>query len=309
MASRRAFTAGALGAAAASSLVLPRAHGAAVKVKLGIVRGSIHEVVAAALVETLESLEHPVEARRGGHEELFPLLARGEIDLLSSAWLPGEHAVWRERYRDEISVAAVPYSDARHVWAVPPWVPETDVRTLEDLAKPEIAARMADRTLRTGAVGSALSLVSREALAAYGLDGAGWRITAASEKERDAALDAALAAESWLVVPLDLPHRAWSERKLRALGDPLLRLGVREHGVVMASRTLATKIPKRSHDALARLVIGADGVAEMMRLVDVESLPPREAFRAWGKKNPRLIEKWIPPLPTPAPTPAPAPDE
>lgn len=297
MPTRRAFTAGALGAAAASSLVVPRAFGAAVKVKLGIARGTMHEVVAAAMVEVLESLGHPVEARRAGHDELFPLLARGEIDLLAAAWLPGEHAVWRERYRDEIAVAAVPYADAGHAWAVPPWIPEADVRSLEDLAKPEIAARMADRTLRAGAIGSALALVSREALIAYGLEAAGWRIAASTEKERDAALEAAIAEQRWLVVPLDAPHRAWSERKLRALVDPQMRLGVREHGVVLASLALATKIPKRSHDALARVVIGADGVAEMMRYVDGEALPPREAFRVWGKKNPRVIEKWIPPVP------------
>lgn len=300
MASRRTFAAGAV-AAASAFVVVPRARGAAVKVKLGIARGTIHDVVAAALVETLESLGHPVEARRGGHEELFPLLARGEIDLLSAAWLPGEHAVWRERYRDEIAVAAVPYADAGHAWAVPAWVPDAEVKSLADLAKPEIAERFADRTLRAGAIGSALALVSRETIGAYGLDAAGWKTVPSTDAERDAALDAAAAEERWIVVPLDLPHVAWRERKLRALADPQLRLGVREQGVVLASRALATKIPPRSLASLDRLKIGAEGVAEMQRLVDVEKLAARDAFRIWGRKNPRAIEKWIPPLPTPTP--------
>lgn len=301
MTSRRAFTAGALGATAASSSFFGIASAAAVKVKLGIARGTIHDVVAAAVVETLESLGHPVEARRGGHEELFPLIARGEIDLLSAAWLPGEHAAWRERYRDEIAVASVPYADAGHAWAVPPWVPDSEVKSLADLGAPEIAERFADRTLRAGSIGSALALVSREAIASYALEAAGWRVVPSNDAQREAALDAAAAEERWIVVPLDRPHTAWRERRLRALVDPQLRLGVPEQGVVLASLALARKIPPSSLASLDRLKIGGDGVAEMQRLVEVEKLPARDAFRIWGKKNPRVIEKWIPPIPTPTP--------
>lgn len=160
----------ALGAAAAVAPV--QAQTTQPPVVLGQVGLSFYAVTGAVIQDVLERLGHPVEVREGAHEILFPLLGRGEGDLLAAAWLPKGHAAYWERYGDQAIQLAVLYDDARFFWGVPDYVPADLVRSVEDLAKPEVAGRM-ERTIQGIGPGAGITVFSLQMMKAYGLEQAG----------------------------------------------------------------------------------------------------------------------------------------
>ena len=99
------------------------------RVVLGRIDESFHQVVAAVVEEVLLRLGHTVEVREGPHPQMYPLLARGELQLFADSWLPGGHGVYWEQICDRV-VEIVPLFDgARFFWAVPGYVPADEVAT------------------------------------------------------------------------------------------------------------------------------------------------------------------------------------
>jgi len=71
-----------LTAAAAAVAGVARARGATTRpVTLGQVSLSFYAVTGAVVQHVLERLEHQVIVRTGPHDEMFPMLERGAIDL------------------------------------------------------------------------------------------------------------------------------------------------------------------------------------------------------------------------------------
>jgi glycine betaine/proline transport system substrate-binding protein len=86
---------------------------------LGQVSLSFYAVTGAVVQDVLERLGHEVEVRQGPHEQMFPLLGDGQIDLLAAAWLPEGHASYWSRYAAQAAEVARLYDGARLFWAVP----------------------------------------------------------------------------------------------------------------------------------------------------------------------------------------------
>jgi len=61
---------------------------------LGQVSLSFYAVTGAVVHEVLKRLGHSVEVGERPHEEMFPLLGQGAIDLMAAAWLPEGHAAY-----------------------------------------------------------------------------------------------------------------------------------------------------------------------------------------------------------------------
>jgi ABC-type proline/glycine betaine transport system substrate-binding protein len=69
-------------------------------IALGQVSLSFYAVTGAVVHEVLERLGHSVVVREGPHEQMFPLLGQGAIDLMAAAWLPeGHKAYWDSMVR------------------------------------------------------------------------------------------------------------------------------------------------------------------------------------------------------------------
>jgi probable HAF family extracellular repeat protein len=86
--------------AGASAIVGPWAWGQTKRqrpIVLGQVTLSFYAVTGAVVHEVLERLGHSVEVRQGPHEEMFPLLGQGAIDLMAAVWLPEGHAAYWAR--------------------------------------------------------------------------------------------------------------------------------------------------------------------------------------------------------------------
>jgi glycine betaine/proline transport system substrate-binding protein len=130
-------------------------------VTLGQISLTFHAVAGAVVHETLERLGHEVVLREGAHERMFPLLGVDAVDLMATAWLPGGHAGYWRQYGSRSMEVATLYEGARFFWAVPSYVPASDVASITDLAHhPEHRLRRRDhpvvsrrgRRVRSGTV-------------------------------------------------------------------------------------------------------------------------------------------------------------
>ncbi|GGO93427.1 glycine betaine ABC transporter substrate-binding protein [Wenjunlia tyrosinilytica] len=139
---------------------------------VGNIALSFHRAVAGVVRRLLEAHGHRVTAVEAPHQEIFALQARGSVDVLVSAWLPSSHGAYLDPYRDEVVVLDATYRPYC-TWSVPPLVPRAAVAEIADLARPEIASRMA-RNIQGIKPGAGISRFSVRVIGEYGLDRLGY---------------------------------------------------------------------------------------------------------------------------------------
>lgn len=259
---------------------------------MGQINISFYAVTAAVVQEVLERLGHRVEVRIGSHGEMFPVLGKGEIDILVAAWLPSAHAVYWEQYgRDSVQLATL-YRDAQLYWSVPPYVPVSQVGRVADLKKPEVAQRMV-KVIRGTAPDSGLVIGSRKIMEQYQLDRDGYEFVPGKRDAWVAHLEENLAAQRWFVMPFFRPNYLNLVADMRILEEPFNLLGEASDGALVAHRNFVARAPQRTTQVLARVYLGLDAVAQMDRMVNVDKMSARDAARAWMESNRSTVDGWF----------------
>jgi glycine betaine/proline transport system substrate-binding protein len=261
-------------------------------VRMGQISLSFYAVTGGVVQEVLERLGHKVEVTTGSHGQIFPRLGAGEVDLLVAAWLPHGHAVYWKQYGDSAEQIAVLYEGARFDWMVPTYVPVTVVASVEDLVKPEVAARMEHRIQGTGR-DSGNMIVSADVVKAYGLDAAGYKLVPGTLAQFHGYYDQAIAQGKWFVMPLWTPHYINRVGNMRTIAEPRGLLGPASDGTLVASKAWTMQAPARTLEVLARMRLGREAVAEMDYMVNVQSMAPRAAAQAWMDSNATLVASWF----------------
>ncbi|HVY04645.1 MAG TPA: glycine betaine ABC transporter substrate-binding protein [Burkholderiales bacterium] len=259
---------------------------------LGQVSLSFYAVTGAVVHEVLERLGHVVEVRPGPHDEIFPMLGQGAIDLMAACWLPEGHAAYWAKYGENAVEVATLYDGARFFWAVPDYIPESEVASIADLAKPEVAQRMT-RLIQGIGTAAVITTVSQKAVGEYGLDALGYSLRPGKPAEWIGAYDAAVAEQRWIVFPTWAPQYLNRGGKLRPLQDPRGVLGGVNHALLVAPRGRFEALPAATRAVLARIELGLEGVTEMDWLVNVEKKTPREAARTWMQANESRVAGWL----------------
>jgi glycine betaine/proline transport system substrate-binding protein len=184
------------------------------------------------------------------------------------------------------------YDGARFFWAVPDYVPESEVTSIADLAKPSVAQRMTKLIQGIG-TGATITTISQKAVGEYGLDALGYSLRPGTPAEWTGAYNAAVAEQRWFVFPTWAPQYLNRGGKLRSLQDPRGVLGGVNHASLVGPRDRLQAIPPATRAVLARIDLGLDGVTEMDWLVSVEKKMPREAARTWMKANESRVAGWL----------------
>lgn len=262
------------------------------KVVIGQINISFYAVTAGVVQEVLERLGHQVETKSGSHGQMFPLLDRGEVDLLVAAWLPSAHAEYWEKYGGKATQLATLYTNAQLYWSVPSYVPATEVASVADLRKPAVAQRMV-RTIRATAPDSGLTIGSRKIMDSYHLDEAGYELLPGKRDEWVAHLQDNIAAQRWFVMPFFRPNYLNLSADMRVLEEPQKLLGEPSDGKLVARKDFVARAPERTLKALSRISVGLDGVAEMDRMVNLEKMSARDAARVWMERNRDVVDTWF----------------
>lgn len=261
-------------------------------VVLGQIDISFYAVTAAVVQEVLERLGHKVEVRTGSHGQLFPVLGKGEIDLMVAVWLPGGHAVYWQQYGSDAVELATLYEGAQLYWSVPAYVPVAEVAGVEDLKKPEVARRMV-KEIRGTAPDSGLMIGSRRIMEEYRLEDEGYRLIPGKRGEWVAHLEENIAARRWFVMPLFRPGYLNLVADMRVLDERFGFLGEANNGTLAAHRNFVARAPKHTLDVLSRIHLGLDAVTQMDFMVSVEKMSARDAARAWMVRNRSTVDAWF----------------
>jgi glycine betaine/proline transport system substrate-binding protein len=261
-------------------------------VVLGQVYLSFYAVTGAVVQEVLERLGHTVEVREGPHEQIFPLLGQSVIDVMAAAWLPEGHATYWARYGTNAIEVAKLYDGAHFFLGVPDYVPEHEVSSIADLARPSVAAKMTKLIQGIG-LGATITTDAQKAVADYGLDRLGYSLRPGTPEEWTSAYNRAVAERRWIVFPTWAPQYLNRGGRLRPLKDPRGVLGGMNHASLVAPRQRFAALPQRTQKVLSRIELSLDGVTEMDRVVNVEKKTPREAARTWMKSNEGRVSEWF----------------
>ena len=281
-----------IGSAVAASMAVPRAMQENPPIRLGQISLSFYAVTGAVVQEVLERLGHRLEVRHGPHEEMFPLLGAAAIDVMAGAWLPEGHAAYWERYGSQAIEVATLYEGARFFWAVPRYVPASEVSAIADLAKPFVARHMTKLVQSVGS-GATITTVSQRAVTEYGLAPSGYLVRPGTPTEWTATYAAAIAERRWIVFPTWTPQFLNRHGGLRPLDDPRGVLGGVNRGVLVAPLAQFQALPERTRRVLSRISLGLDGVTDMDWAVNVDQQSPREAARSWMRANDARVAAWF----------------
>jgi glycine betaine/proline transport system substrate-binding protein len=179
-------------------------------------------------------------------------LATGSIDVMLMSWQPDTHADYIERVGADTVNLGLLYTKARLGWAVPNYIPESEVTSIADLAKPAVREQL-DGTITGIDPGAGLTRLSRQAIEDYGLDG--YELQISSGAGMTAALQRAVRRDEWIVVTGWSPHWMFGAFDLRYLEDPegvlgsfervhaVARMGFYQDDVEVASFLSRMQIP------------------------------------------------------------------
>ena len=208
--------------------------------KLGWSPWADAEVVSLMAAKLIESeLNQPVERVMADIGIQYQSVARGDLDLMLMAWLPGTHRDYWGKVRDQVLDLGPMYS-GRLGWIVPDYVPREAISSIVQLKDHQLAARF-DGRVQGIDPGSGLNQASLKALKQYGLTS--MELVASSSASMAAVLSQAIEEQRWLIATSWTPHWMFARFKLRFLKDPKGSFGGTERIHAVARQGLDQRHP------------------------------------------------------------------
>jgi glycine betaine/proline transport system substrate-binding protein len=195
--------------------------------------------VAKYVLET--KLNQPVQLVQAAIGIQYQGVARGDLDLMLSGWLPVTHSVYYEKYKNDLVDSGVIYNGGRNGWVVPAYVPESEVSTIADLNKPEVKSKL-NGIIQGIEPGGGLMMASDKTIKSYKLSG--YSLQSSSEAGMLASVARAYQTKQWTVATVWSPHWLFQKWKMRYLKDPKGTLGGEEHIHAFSSKQFASKFPR-----------------------------------------------------------------
>jgi glycine betaine/proline transport system substrate-binding protein len=215
-------------------------------------------------------------------------VASGDLDLMLMSWQPLTHRDYWRRFADDVVNLGVLYTRARLGWAVPAFVPEDQLSSIADLAKPAVRDRL-DGKIQGIDPGSGLMQVSEVAKSRYGLDD--YELVPASGAAMTAALARAIDRQEWIVVTAWSPHWMFARWKLRYLDDPKRVFGGRERVHVLVREGFYQDYPPEISEFLARVYFPIDELEAALLIATQESVDA--AVDDYLQRHPDRIDYWV----------------
>ncbi|WP_145576106.1 glycine betaine ABC transporter substrate-binding protein [Vibrio crassostreae] len=252
---------------------------------MGVTDLSFHRTTASLVANVLKAMGFEVERIFSPHQENFEKLKTGQVDMLSSAWLPSSHGIYKAGVEEvepliELGLHYEPYA----LWGVPDYVPEEAVSEIADLLKPEVVDKM-NAKIQGINPGAGITRFSIQMMKEYGLSGSGYEFFSGSEADCFDAFESAVANKEWVVVPLWKPQFLHYRYDIRELKDPKRLLGIVDRAVLLLRDDKKHLLSEEQIKMLDSLRFSNDIIAELDYKVCREGKPQDEVTRDW------LIEK------------------
>jgi glycine betaine/proline transport system substrate-binding protein len=259
---------------------------------LARINETFYEATGALVVDVLTAMGHSVKVVDGSHTSAYGAVRNGTADLCVAFWLPTGHEKAWSQVKDSVVELSTIYEGARFFWAVPSYIPESELSSIEDLTKPLVSARM-PKTIRALSLDASITTESMDAIEAYGLRDAGYHVIPGAFKPWKDALTGAISNGSWVVEPLWEPYYFNRIYSLRPLKDPKNLFKGRNRVILAAHKGVREMLPKRTIDALNRMRVRLEDITDMDVDINVNAVTPEVAARNWINKHPDQFKKWL----------------
>lgn len=252
-------------------------------VNFGVIQGWTDESATTALLQViLEDNGYTVKVTDMSDNALmYTGLSKGDIDVLSSAWIERTHVSFWEKYGEDLSDVGVYFNDATNYLAVPAY---SDITSIEQL--PEHAAELQNRIVGIEPGAGLTKQTKENVLPDYGLEG-DYKLVLSSTAAMLTELKKATEAKQPIVVTLWKPFWANQEFDMKPLEDPKKAFGEPEKLHVVANKEYAEGHPEVvAMLSKFKLDDKQFGTLEDMVVNKYPKGQEKEAAKAWLEANP-----------------------
>lgn len=255
------------------------------KLIVGVTDLSFHRVTASLITNVLQDMGFIVERNYSPHEENFRKLKTGEVDALTSAWLPSSHGAYKENVEESVPLLDLglhyePYA----LWGVPDYVPADAVTLVTDLLKPDVLDKMR-RTIQGITPGAGITRFSIKIMDKYGLNNAGYTFLTGTEKDCVTTFEKAVENKEWAVVPLWKPQFLHYRYAIRELVEPKGLLGIVDTAVMLLREDKSSLFTSTQLETLDSLRFSNDIIAELDYKVCRDKLDIDQVCQHWLERN------------------------
>jgi glycine betaine/proline transport system substrate-binding protein len=256
-------------------------------IKIGWTAWSDAEFVTMLAKRILEKrMGYEVELLQTAIALQYQGLATGSIDIMLMSWQPETHADYLKKVCTKVANLGLLYTHARLGWVVPSYIPESELKSIEDLKKPKVREKL-DGTITGIDPGAGLTRLSQKAIEDYDLD---YDLQLSSGAGMTAALERAVRRKEWIVVTGWSPHWMFGAYDLRYLEDPKGVLG-RFERVHAVARKGFYQDQVEAAGFFSRIQIPIDDLQKAM--YDAQKTSYEEAVTRYIKRNPKRIDYWV----------------
>lgn len=241
--------------------------------------------LAKAVIE--ERFGYKVELTMADIGIQYQGIASGKLDAMLMSWQPLTHKPYLDKVGKDIVDLGPLYTRARLGWVVPDYIPVDQVKTIEELKKPEVQKQLGGK-IQGIDPGSGLMQASEKALKTYDLKG--MQLVSASDAAMLAALERAMKRNEWIVVTSWSPHWMFANWKLRYLEDPKGALGGLESVNAVVRKGFYQDHPE-IYEFLNRMVLPIGDLEAMMQ--EARQTSYEKAVDNYIKNNKTRIDYWV----------------
>jgi glycine betaine/proline transport system substrate-binding protein len=252
-------------------------------VNFGVIQGWTDQTATTALLTViLKDNGYTVKSTDMSDNALmYTGLSKGDIDVLSSAWIERTHVSFWERYGKDLADVGVYFNDATNYLAVPTY---SNVKSIEEL--PQHAAEFGNRIVGIEPGAGLTKQTQENVIPDYGLAN-DYKLVLSSTAAMLTELEKATKANQPIVVTLWKPFWANQSFPVRPLEDPKKAYGDPEKLHVVANKEYAASHPEVAN-MLANFKLDDKQFGTLEDTV-VNKFPKgqeEEAAKAWLAENP-----------------------
>ena len=272
-------------AAAAAPLALQQARAAGKPpVRIAYVEWSDSVVATNILATVLRNMGHEVTLTPVSGAAMWQAVASGDADCMVAAWLPGTHAAYYAKLKDQVDLVGPNVTGARLGWATPEYSP------LNSIADLKAQGGLVDNKVIGIDPGAGLMRASEKTIKEYGLDNI--TLVEGSDATMVGALKDAVARKQPIVVTAWTPHWMFAAFKLKYLADPKGTLGGEETVNTVARKGLKAEMPD-VYAVLSKFRLSLDDEQAVMMQNQAAGTDPAKTAAAWVQANQPVVKTWV----------------
>jgi glycine betaine/proline transport system substrate-binding protein len=230
-----------------------------------------------------EKLGYEVETTPVSAAAMWQALSTGDVDAMTTAWLPVTHGHYLEKVKDGVENLGVNCEGAGIGLVVPTYV------TIDSIAEMNEHADKFNGEITGIDPGAGIMSKTEEAIEEYGLDN--FKLMESSGSMMTAVLADKIKNQDWVVVTGWTPHWKFARWDLKYLEDPKGVYGGTEYIATIVRKGLKEDMPE-VYNFLDNFHWTLADIGEVMGW-NAEGADPYDSAKRWINENPDKVAAWL----------------